>query len=128
MTRNLCRSGGVSGALGVLVSVEYFSQLVKTAPFRSLLPLACYRSNAKMRFQSCFMLITTQPCLLRLVVERLRKGTDLRVGQSLGRAVSILAFGIIVEDQHRQWGSEICGRVSSGFTILMTISSSKIRS
>jgi hypothetical protein len=27
-----------------------------------VLPLRCYYSNAKMRFQSFFILITTQPC------------------------------------------------------------------
>jgi hypothetical protein len=42
-----------------------------------------------MRFQSFFMLITVQSFFLRLVVERLREGADLAVGQARGRAIGV---------------------------------------
>ena len=40
--------------------------------------------------------------LLRLVVERLRKGTELGVRQSLGRAVGVFARGIVVKHQQHE--------------------------
>src|SRR5262245_53570728 len=40
--------------------------------------------------------------LLRLVVERLRKGANLGVGESLCGTIGILALGVIVQQQHRE--------------------------
>src|SRR3984893_14998131 len=43
--------------------------------------------------------------LLRFVVQRLSKRTDLRDRESLGRSVGIFAYGIVVQHQQRQPGA-----------------------
>src|SRR5438874_13816614 len=40
--------------------------------------------------------------LLRLVIESLREGADLRVRQTFRRAVGVLAVRIVVQDEHRE--------------------------
>src|SRR6516225_5536946 len=40
--------------------------------------------------------------LLRLVVERLSKGADLRIGKSLRRTVGVFALRVVVEQEHHQ--------------------------
>ena len=59
-------------------------------------------SQAKIRFQSFFMLMTNQPFVLGFVVEGLREGADLRVRQSVCRAVGVFADGVIVQHDHHQ--------------------------
>ena len=59
-------------------------------------------SNAKIFFQSSFMLMTNQSLLPGLVVERLRERADLRVREPLGRAVGVLPLPVVMQDEHRE--------------------------
>src|SRR5437773_5887863 len=40
--------------------------------------------------------------LLRLVIESLRESADLRVRQTLRRAIGIFALRVVVQDEHRE--------------------------
>ena len=46
------------------------------------------------------MLMTVQPCFLRLFIEFLREGAHLGIGKSLGRPVGVFTLVIIVQHQH----------------------------
>jgi hypothetical protein len=48
---------------------------------------------------------------LRLVVKRLRKGADLRIGESLRRAIGVFVLHIVVQHQHHQPRAIACSRV-----------------
>jgi hypothetical protein len=62
-------------------------------------------SNAKMRRQSFFRLMNRPALLLRLLMELGGKSADLAVGQALGRAVGVLARGVVAQHQHLQPGA-----------------------
>jgi hypothetical protein len=59
-----------------------------------------YGSNAKIRFQSVFMLTTTQPSSRCLVVERLRNKRPLIAARA--RARMRTAGGVVVQQDHRE--------------------------
>jgi hypothetical protein len=46
--------------------------------------------------------VMTPVIVLGLVVGCLGEGSDLRIGQPFGRAVRILALGVVVQDEHRK--------------------------
>ena len=56
----------------------------------------------KTLFQSFFMLMTVQPCFLRLLVKRRSEGTHFDIWQSLCRAVGVFARRIIVQHQQHE--------------------------
>jgi len=56
-------------------------------------------SNVKIRFQSLFMLITTQFPFLGFVEQRLRECADLAVGQTASRTVGVFPRRIVMQHE-----------------------------
>ena len=61
-----------------------------------------YWSKGKMRFQSFFILITTQVFFVAFGQERLGERADTGIRKSCGWAIRVFTLCIVVQDEHHQ--------------------------
>src|SRR5882757_1917491 len=69
-----------------------------------------------------------RPAVLhRLVIERLRERPDFRVGQPFSGTVGVFAFGIVVQDEHRESGTAAGLSVFEHLLVAAGIAKSRVR-